>query len=87
MADPTRIKVTPAEEEDIVIIAGAVDSDAAPVDPPVASPVDSPSKEGEHWQTTLDDLKESSMSGMQKAIIAVAIVAVAAFMIWYVLLR
>lgn len=83
MADPVRIKVTPAEEEDIVIIAGAVGSDAAPVDSPVASP----SKEGEHRQTTLDDLKGSSMSGMQKAIIAVAIVAVAAFIVWYVLLR
>lgn len=107
MAEFSRIQVTPAEEEDTVIIAGVVEESAI-VDPPDApcvagAPVDevhgaeemctveeqpaSSRKRDAYRETVIEDLERTHMSGMQKAIIALAIAAVAAFMIWYVLLR
>lgn len=101
MAEFSRIRVTPAEEEDIVIVAGAVDEPASAEAQEVVSagealaeeaPVEEatsvvPRERGVYEETTLEDLQHAGMSGMQKAIIALAIVAVAAFIIWYVLLR
>lgn len=120
MAEFSRIQVTPPEEEDIVIIAGAVEEPESKVqlqsDPDDALVVadDGPAtaedasvegamsekdvaaagrasaasrKGADYRETTLDDLQRTRMSGVQKAIIALAIVAVVAFIIWYVLLR
>lgn len=102
MAEFSRIQVMPAEEEDVVIIAGAVeepespDSDDALVGEAVTEetvaveelPVAASRKRSPAYkETTLEDLQRTPVSGMQKAIIALAIVAVVAFIIWYVLLR
>lgn len=111
MADPARIKVTPAEEEDIVIIAGAVEPAADPVSSQGAAGAEAtaakeaatdPSGDPDrgaadvvgrsrtkepYRETTLADLESSGISSMQMIIIAVAVVAVAAFVVWYVLLR
>ncbi len=107
MADLRHIKVTPAEEDDIVIIAGAVEPQlpsaeesaavgsqeaaeemAATEEGRAPSAESDPSlKEEGYRETTLDDLRSPGISGVQRAIIVVAIVAVAAFVIWYVLLR
>lgn len=110
MAEFSRIQVNPAEEEDIVIVAGAVDQTASEgdsdatsaatsdeADADVALAVDRfasheaassrPHPHSTYQETTLEDLQRARMSGMQKAIIALAIVAVVAFIIWYVLLR
>lgn len=39
----------------------------------------------EYHETTLEDIEDSKMSGMQKAIIAVALLGIAAFVAWYLL--
>lgn len=105
MADRSRITVTPAEEEDIVIMAGAVpaaaasvaeapeeeasavsSTEGAPTAEAAASERKSSRKEA-YRETTLEDLQSTGVSRMQKAIIALAVVAIAAFIVWYVLLR
>ena len=108
MADRSRIRVTPAEEEDIVIFAGEVresqqevpkeasSMEVTTVEEAVVSEAltseeavdETPRDRADAYQaTTLEDLERTRMSSMQKAIIALAIVAVLAFIIWYVLLR
>lgn len=43
-----------------------------------------PEKPDDYRETTLQDLRTSKMPAMQKAIIAIAVLAVAAFIVWYV---
>lgn len=43
-----------------------------------------PEKADDYHETTLADIQASKMPAMQKVIIAIAVVAVAAFIVWYV---
>ena len=64
--------------------AGDFDSEAAtePARPATVPPAD----DGYH-ETTLDDLASTKMSTTQKAVIVVALLAIIAFVVWYVLAR
>ena len=42
-----------------------------------------PARKG-YEETTLEDLESTKMSGMQKGIIAVALIGIAAFIVYYV---
>lgn len=93
----SHIKVSDADD-DIVIQAGAVSAAAseeapAPARPqpaqadeaPAAPPA--PAREGAYRETTLEDLESSTMGTAQKAVIALAVLGVIAFAVWYCLLR
>jgi cobalamin biosynthesis Mg chelatase CobN len=41
------------------------------------------SKHNDYHETTLEDIEASKMSSMQKAVIIVAVIAVVAFLIWF----
>lgn len=84
------------EEEDIVIVAGRPESeipetmfpreeDAPAVGEPSASrqPTDAP--DGYH-PTTMDDIQGSKMPATQIVVISVALICLAAFIIWYIVL-
>ncbi|WP_165251795.1 hypothetical protein [Adlercreutzia sp. ZJ304] len=105
-ADFKHIKVTKSDD-DIVIVAGAVNADAKNVsDAPSknisnassasanVSANDVPSekkkptakpKNKEYEQTSLADIEQSKMPLTQKIIIALAVIAIIVFAIWYVI--
>lgn len=88
------IKVTPAEEQEVVIHAGAAPeqvvekeertagtaSEEAP-QPATAQPSKKPAQA--YQGTTLDDIESSKMPKTQVAIIVVAVCAIIAFAVWY----
>lgn len=51
--------------------------------PERAAKADKPARKG-YEETTLADLEDTKMSGMQKGIIAVALIGIAAFIVYYV---
>lgn len=51
--------------------------------PERAAKADKPARKG-YEETTLEDLEGTKMSGMQKGIIAVALIGIAAFIVYYV---
>ena len=51
--------------------------------PERAAKADKPAREG-YEETTLADLEDTKMSGMQKGIIAVALIGIVAFIVYYV---
>lgn len=59
---------------------------AAPSGAAAGAAASRPASEGDNYRaTTLEDIESSKMSVMQKAIIAVAVIAIVAFAVWYVL--
>ncbi|MCI9129471.1 MAG: hypothetical protein HFJ65_04050 [Eggerthellaceae bacterium] len=97
----SHIKVTPAEEAEVVIHAGApcsssVEEGQAAKVPDKASedaafaksaPVKSAARSQDAFkETTLEDIQGSKMSKMQIAIIVVAVLAIVAFIVWYAFL-
>lgn len=99
----SHITVTPDDEDDVVIQAGArparsvaqvpvpVDEEASPTEAPEEQPVeDAPSKRAEdkgYQETTLEDLKAAPMPLVQKIVLAAAAVGVIAIVAWYLFLR
>lgn len=80
--DPVGAEVASPSEPEVAVQDDPVEAGLRPTREPEAKP------EGDTFrETTLDDLKGSGMGTMQKAIIVVAVVAIVAFVIWYVLLR
>lgn len=93
------IKVTPAEEQEIVIHAGAPVPDAEPeAQPEPAAPSQVMREEPRpdasartrkqpdaagYHATTLQDIQSTKMSPMQIGIIVVAVLAIIAFAVWY----
>lgn len=72
-------KAAPASQAD----APAEESPASDSDTSDASEEKSTSRDKDYHATTLEDLEGSSMSTMQKVIFALAIVALAAFVVYY----
>ncbi len=62
-------------------------SEAAPAKPEAPAPAARQGKRDRYEETTLDDLKDTKMSTMQKAIIVVAVIGVIAFAVYYMFLR
>ena len=88
------IKVTPAEEQEVVIHAGA--SALPDVEPEVQPESIAPSQAVREEQraeapvradgyraTTLQDIESTKMSPVQIGIIVVAVLAIIAFAVWY----
>lgn len=86
------IKVTPADEQEVVIHAGAPresvaeqvserKAESAPAPAPT-KPV-SPRAKDDFQPTTLEDIQGSKMPKTQVAIIVLAVLAVVAFVVWY----
>lgn len=67
--------------------AGAVAIASAAAEAKPATPAQSPSasRSSGHHETTLEDLDSVKMSGVQKGVIAIAVVAVVAFVAYYLL--
>lgn len=89
---PTRPSSRPApaaSQAQAAPTAPHVQVEAAPEEPAPAPDKAAPArgKTDAYQETTLDDLAESKMSAMQKAIIVVAIVAIIAFVVYYMVLR
>ena len=84
----SHITVTPDDEDDVVIQAGARPArTAAPTPVPAPAPT-APSAEDEGYQgTTLDDLEAAPMPIAQKIVLALGAVAVIAVVAWYLFLR
>lgn len=94
MADQTDFKhitVNPAEPDDIVIHAGAPQSDSQPPQakkdaPEPASPSSKPAPSkapSDYHATTLEDIQGFKMSKTQIAVIIIALAAIVAFVVWY----
>ena len=96
----SHITVTPDDEDDVVIQAGARPArTAAPTPVPAPAPTapsadeaveerEEPSAEDEGYQgTTLDDLEAAPMPIAQKIVLALGAVAVIAVVAWYLFLR
>lgn len=98
----SHITVTPDEDDDVVIQAGA--RPARPVAPtprpdpvPAAPSADeasapepveaTPSEDEGYRETTLDDLKAAPMPVAQKIVLALGVVGVIAVVAWYLFLR
>lgn len=98
----SHITVTPDEDDDVVIQAGA--RPARPVAPtprpdpvPAAPSADeasapepveaTPSEDEGYRETTLDDLKAVPMPVAQKIVLALGVVGVIAVVAWYLFLR
>lgn len=62
-------------------------SEAAPAKPAPSATPKRPSERDGYEETTLDDLQNTKMSSMQKAIIVVAVIGVIAFAVYYLFLR
>lgn len=85
-----RIKVTPADEQEVVIHAGAARKTEAPA-ARQTHPVQErdravqadPAPQPGHQPTTLQDIEGSKMPKMQVAIIVIAVCAIIAFAAWY----
>lgn len=88
------IKVTPAEEQEVVIHAGAVPEQAVEKEERAtgsaseqasrsipAQPLKKPAQA--HQGTTLDDIQSSKMPKTQVVIIVIAVLAIIAFVVWY----
>ena len=97
----SHITVTPDDEDDVVIQAGARPARAAAptadpafapaartVDDEAVEPADEDSAEDGGYQgTTLDDLEAAPMPIAQKIVLALGAVAVIAIVAWYLFLR
>ena len=91
----SHISVASDDEDDVVIEAGAPrfrsygegESAAQPAGDEVAASAanktSAPARKG-YEETTLADLEDTKMSGMQKGIIAVALIGIVAFIVYYV---
>ena len=62
---------------------GFADRASAGAAPERAVKADKPARKG-YEETTLEDLESTKMSGMQKGIIAVALIGIVAFIVYYV---
>lgn len=76
-ADRASAGAAPAER-----VSAPAPERAAKVDKP-ARKASAPARKG-YEETTLEDLEGTKMSGMQKGIIAVALIGIAAFIVYYV---
>lgn len=76
LADRTSTGVAPAER-----VSTPAPERAAKADKPAKA--SAPARKG-YEETTLEDLESTKMSGMQKGIIAVALIGIAAFIVYYV---
>ena len=82
----SHITVTPDDEDDVVIQAGA--RPTRPADPAPASPCEEEKAGNEGYrETTMDDLKAAPMPLAQKVVLALAAVGVVAIVAWYLFLR
>lgn len=77
LADRASTGVAPAER-----VSAPAPERAAKADKP-ARKASAPARKG-YEETTLEDLEGTKMSGMQKGIIAVALIGIAAFIVYYV---
>lgn len=86
------IKLNTSADDDIVIVAGDVQKDGAVQkdehtasseveQPPQVTPTSATSK---YTPTTLDDIAQSKMSSTQVIVLAVALISLVAFIIWYI---
>ena len=76
-ADRASAGAAPAER-----VSAPAPERAAKADKP-ARKASAPARKG-YEETTLEDLEDTKMSGMQKGIIAVALIGIAAFIVYYV---
>lgn len=97
--DFKHITVNPAEADDVVIHAGApvprdegadAHAEAAPqaqarpaLDAGASNASPAPKRQDAYRQTTLEDIQSFKMSKTQIAVIVVALAAIAAFVVWY----
>lgn len=92
-----QIKVTPAEEDEVIVAGAAPEPapepelepepapahEAAPEPAPDSVRKPAPKKADSYRETTLEDLESGGMSGMQRAIIIAAIVCIIGALVYY----